>query len=161
MIPIKEAIDTGAWLLGEYKQPEWGREFEEGEPISFQIKLLEFTKVNLESIDNPEQIDPIIGLGANIWLLRLDIVNLCKKPYGVFWIKGQLLIEDDEGFQFAFLNENHLTLNSDFAKSSGLRNFYSQELPPKTKRSGSLIFELPEFFDQLNITVKNGSIKES
>lgn len=160
MIPINEAIDSGAWLSGEYKQPEWSKAFETGEPMFFQIKLLEFSKVDLSLVDNPECIDPIVGSNANIWLLRFDIVNLCKKPLGILWIKMQLLLEDSEGFQFIYLDERHLTLHSEFSTKSGLKNFYSQDLPPKVKRSGAIIFELPDLFDELFIKVKDGSLTE-
>ncbi len=161
MIPIREAIETSAWLRGEYKQPEWHGDFEKGELILFQMRLLDFSKINLASVDNPGRIDPTIGPDANIWLLKLEIVNLCKKPYGLFWIKRQLLIEDNEGFQFAFLDDDHLTLNSNFAKTSGLLSFYSLTLPPKIKRSGSIIFELPELSEDLIIKIKDGSLRET
>ena len=41
MIPIQEAIDTGAWLRGEFVEQS-----EDDRVITFQIKLKEFSKID-------------------------------------------------------------------------------------------------------------------
>lgn len=153
MIPLVDAIDTGAWLRGEGPVA--------GYPMAtFQMKVVEFSKLDMAVVDSPELIHPKIGMDANIWLFRFDVVNLCKEPLYISFVTKTLRLVDSDGFEFDLLEDSHLCCMSDFAKKSGLFNFFTQDLPPKIKKSGAIIFELPEMFDDLSIKVKNGSLTE-
>jgi len=155
VIPIQEAIDTGAWLRGEFVE-EW----EDNRVITFQIKLKEFSKIELATVDNPENISDGIRLDANVWLLKCDIVNLSKYEAMSLRITHKLCLVDEDDYEFMIVRESHLTLSSDFAEKSELKNFYAAMLPPKIRRSGAILFELPEFFEHLSIKVSGGSINE-
>lgn len=155
MIPIQEAIDTGAWLRGEFVE-----EFEDDRVITFQIKLKEFSKIDLTTVDNPENISSELRLDANIWLLKCEIVNLSKCEAYSFRITHKLCLVDEDNYEFKIVSESYLTLSSEFAKTSELKNFFANALPPKIKRSGAVLFELPEFFEHLSIKVSGGSLTE-
>lgn len=157
-IPIKHAIKSGSWLKcdGSYN---W-----DGTIIdySFRIRILGFIKVMLKQIDNPQKINPKYDLTAgNFWLLKLEVVNFCKKEvYGAI-LKQRIILIDNEDFEFQVIEEDHLRLYSDFANKSGLRTFYSINFIPKIKHSGSHLFFLPsddsaEYF----ISVTGGDICE-
>lgn len=153
MIPIQEAIDTGAWLRAEHRNDK---------EILFQIKIKNFTKVSLLDIDEPDNIiDPTINQETCIWLLSLEIINLHKKQVHFEDIKKKLILIDEDGFEFNFLEDPHLEFLSKFAETSGVKNLYGRDLPPKIKRSGAILFELPEIFEHISLSIRNGSIREA
>lgn len=92
MIPIKEAIATGAWLHAEHIEPS-----RPDMELTFSIKLTSFSKIDTSKITNPfKSINPDyyelnIALGLNIWLLGFDIINLCKKRINDFYTIGNAL----------------------------------------------------------------------
>lgn len=161
-VPVQEAIDSGAWLRGCFPFPEGGASpWERGESVAFQLKATDFSKVDLRIIDCAEALPIDLIKSDSLWSLAFDIVNLSKKEIGIFWIKKRLLLIDNEGFEFKVdENARHWVLNSEYACRSGLRNFYSLDLPPKIRRSGAVLFELPEFSDGLSIKIRNGSLVE-
>ena len=131
-IPIKHAIRSGSWLKCEI------------EDKSFRIRILAFIKVKLRQIDNPQEIDPKYDLTAgDLWLLKLEVVNYCKKALSGYLVKTNILLLDSDEFEFQELGDFHLELNSDFAGKSGLKTFYSIEYIPKIKHSGAFLFFLP------------------
>ena len=155
MVPLQEAIDTRAWLTGEFSEVFLQRNL-----INFRIRPSKFSRIDLTAIDEPEKISPKLGLDANVWLLKCDIVNLFKREVHCGYITSKLRLVDEEGFEFMKVDDDHLLLQSQFSLSSGLNNFFSQELPPKIKRSGAIAFALPEFFEHLSIKVLDGTLSE-
>jgi len=170
LVPITEAIETGAWL--EVTCPANGdfRLKDETHTLKFRIKLKDFSKIDLHAAFSAEDTDDAgysyhsflakFGLGANIWKLDLDIVNLAPYPVRSDLLGELLHIRDEEGFVFERCNDDWITLSSKFAQTSGLHNFYCSELPPKVKKAGAFCYELPEFFEGLSIHGKDGSISE-
>lgn len=150
-IPIKHAIKSGSWLnceVGDY---------------SFRIRILGFIKVKLKQIDNPQEIDPKYDLTAgDFWLLKLEVVNFCKKELSAYSVRTSILLIDNDDFEFQIVEENHMCWRSDFADKSGLKTFnLIGGYIPKIKHSGAFMFFLPrddgaEYF----ISVTGGEICE-
>jgi hypothetical protein len=161
-IPVQEAIDSGAWLRGKFPFPEGGASpWERGESVEFQIKITGLSKLNLNEIDCVEVLPSDLIKSDSLWVFAFEIVNLSKKEIGVFWIKRQLFLADNDGFEFKVDdNASSWVLNSEFSNKCGLRNFFSLDLPPKIKRSGAVLFELPEFMDVMLVKVRNGTLTE-
>ena len=140
MIPISEAIETGTWLQAK------------NDNVTFRIRVTAFSKID------PANIPPIeskgIDIDSNIWLLSLDVINLCKTEQSLDTLKHSLKIMDEEEYEFSAFDSSSLYNNL------GLSQFYSLSLPAKIKKSGALTFELPEVFEQLFLTINNGEISE-
>lgn len=153
MVPIKEAISTGAWLHCETTYNY--------ELFQFRIKVLSFQKLNLSEVDNPEKID-FRDENTIVWIMDLEVVNLtkeCIRP--VQEGPGRLILVDQEGFRFYTFQDSHLCCFSDFAKKSKTDRFYGTELLPKIKAVGAMPFLLPDDDEAVySISIRNGSIKE-
>lgn len=150
MIPLRKAIESGAWLIGTSQ---------EDEEIRFQVKPLSFEKVNLSLVDSPEELE--IDLDANIWLLKLSVVNLFRSPVFVNSLRRSLILKDIENFEFHAYEESHLSNSSAFAKTSGLAKFWNCDLPAKIRKSGAFTYELPESFEEIFLAVKDGDLREA
>lgn len=135
MVPVKEAINSGAWLQCEYDY--------DGKIIKFRLKVNSFRKINLLKVDNPEEID---GIDSNsvIWLLQIEVINLNKTPLEVYNATAKLTLIDQDGFVFPFFEDSHLHSSSKFSKKNGLQRFYNDDLLPKIKALGSITFQLPD-----------------
>ncbi len=170
MIPINEAIEAGAWLQIDKPIKREDRvsssitfiydEIVAVEP-RFKFKLISFSKVDLTTIDNPENLK--VSVDCNFWLLKFELVVLLKESAYFSNFVDMLKLSDDEGYQFEafdWTDDFHLCSNSDFAKSSGLASLNNMKISPKIRKTGALIFELPDEFDTLFITVKDGEISE-
>lgn len=153
MIPIKEAISTGAWLHCEAKYNY--------ELIQFRIKVLSFRKLNLSEVDNPERID-FRDEHTIVWIMDLEVVNLTKER-----IRAgddalcKLIIVDQDGFNFYTFHDSHLCCSSDFAKTSKTYRFYAEYLIPKIKAVGAMPFLLPDDDEAVySISIRGGSVKK-
>lgn len=155
MIPIKEAISSGAWLNCEYNTYK-------GEICQFRLKVLSFRKLNLSEIDNPENIELIDG-NAHIWLMEIEVINLMKEPIMSYDGPGSYpILIDQDGYKFDIFTDLHLRHSSAFAKKSGMYRFYQQTLIPKTKAIGAIPFQLPDDDEAVySISMKKGSIREA
>ena len=151
MIPILDAIESGAWLTAEYESDD--------NPIRFRLRLTGFSRIDLAAIDGCENLK--FGVSRNVWRLGLDVVNLWKREVPHYVVERHLVIVDQDGFEFKILEDNHLRLNSDYAETSGLRTFFPIDFPPKIKRSGAYPFELPDEFDVLFLAVRHGDLREA
>lgn len=149
MILLNEAIEAGAWLQVKTNN------------FSFKIKLFSFSKIDLANIDNPEYLT--IPIESNVWLLKLEIMNTSKEQIYSSDMRNSLKLADDEGYTFSFMDysgNDHLIHRSEFAKESGVSNLDGKELPPKIRRSGAFVIELPDDFEQLFLTVQDGEISD-
>ncbi|MEO6329753.1 MAG: hypothetical protein ABIO55_12510 [Ginsengibacter sp.] len=155
MVPIKEAINSGAWLTCEYNENR-------DEICRFRLKVLSFKKLNLLEVDNPERIELIDG-NANMWLMEIEVINLMKEPIMSYNGPGSyLILIDQDGYKFHIFSDAHLRHSSGFAKKSGMYRFYQQTLIPKTKAIGAIPFQLPEDDEAVySISMKEGNIREA
>lgn len=150
LIPINEAIDSGAWLKVVCDITHDYRGDSETSLIEFRLRLRGFEKIDLSTGFTPESFQNIDS-ESNVWRLRMDIVNMHKKPLESTLFGDILDLTDSDGFIFARCKDTELTLSSAYADSSGLRNFFCSNLPPKIKKSGVFAYELPELFDDMYI----------
>ncbi len=157
MIPLKIAIDGGAWFRVEGHPNQLDENV--GGRIFFQIKFLSFDKVVLSQIDDPGQLQ--LQLDANVWILRVQVVNLCRKAFSSFRLNQSIRLVDEEGYEFGCVEDRHLILYSDFAQRSGLFAFFCAALKPKIKAAGAIPFELPEFFETLSVTFDGADMFEA
>ena len=164
MVPIIEAIETGAWLKAECLHDRSGpqsefNEINDGKPITFRLRAKAFSRINLGAIDQPEALK--CSVDANVWKLDLEVVNLCQREVMSSLLGRRLVISDQDGFEFINSSDGHLRCFSRYAEMSGLEAFHYSVLPPKIKRSGAFAFELPEEYDQLFLTIRKGSLTEA
>jgi len=153
MVPLKEAIEDGLWLRAECAEDE-GKKIN----IKFQIKILSCKKIDIaKEVDNLFELKTI-DTDSNVWLLKAEVVNLLKTDLSVSGVTGSLILVDEERFNFSSVQNRHLNCFSKYADSSGLSNFFGTYLSPKIKKKGSIAFELPEFFDELFVGVKYGTV---
>ena len=151
MIPIKEAISSAAWLNC----------VNEDQSIHFRVKIISFNKFSLEDINEPEKIKLIDSNGQ--WrVLQIEVVSLSKKIIYSSDGPGELLIIDQDGFEFEVTYDDHLWRSSDFGMKIGLRRFYFEKLIPKVKAIGALAFFLPDDDEAVySISLKEGTISEA
>ena len=149
MISINEAIEAGSWFEMST------------ENILIRIRPISFSKLDLTSVDNFNNSD--LDVNSNLWLLTMELVNLEKKEIATYSVRQIIKVKDDEGYTFSHIYDSHLYLFSDFSKESGLITLQGNSgsvLNPKIRKVGALIFELPDDFDQLFLTVQDGEISE-
>ena len=84
LIPVNEAIDSGAWLRGEFPLPERNSPWERGESVEFQIKITGLSKLNLNEIDLVEELPTDLIKSDSLWFFSFEIVNLSKKEIDLF-----------------------------------------------------------------------------
>jgi hypothetical protein len=151
MIPIKEAIGTGAWLHCEIN-----------ESTKFRLKVLSFRKLNLSEVDEPEKIH-IKDENTILWIMDIEVINLSKEPISSGDEgPGKLILVDQDGFKFYAFQDSHLTVWSDFAEKSKMNRFYVlSKLSPKIKAVGAITFLLPDDDEAVySISIRGGSVKE-
>lgn len=162
MIPIREAIETGAWLRAQFRaRDECEPEANNGDDVVFRIRIKEFEKVDMTRLDEPEKLSEGVTLESNIWRVGFDFVNLCKRELKSFVPRKRLFLRDAEGFEFKIVEDGHLTIFSDLAKSFSMDIARLHEYPPKIRRYGSYAFELPDDFDELFLMIRNGELREA
>lgn len=161
MVPIREVIEAGAWLLAEFEPiHHYESAANDGEPVRLRIRVTDFSRIDLSAIDHCEELS--CRLDSNVWKLGLDVVSLCRREWEFYWIMPRrLFIVDGDGFEYMFLDDNHLRLQSDYAKRSGLYNFFALSTPPKIRKSGAFPYELPDEIDQLFLKIRGGSLREA
>jgi hypothetical protein len=155
MIPVKEAISTGAWLHCEYTDTD------HDEIYPFRIKVLSFRKLNLKEVDNAEELN-LRDTDCNLWIMELEAINIKKEPVSPTYSLDQLILMDQDDFQFHVFRDSHLRCWSEFAEKSKLNRFYGSDLIPKIKAVGAIPFQLPYDDEAVySISMKEGSIREA
>lgn len=153
MVPIKEAINSGAWLHCEHK---YGYN-----TYQFRVKVDSFKILNLKEVDDPEEID---GLDENskLYMLGIEVINITKEPVALHSSIDFLLLVDQDGFKFPIFKERHLYRVSEFGKKHKLQRFDFKELLPKIKAVGSILFQLPDDDEaEYFISIQNdGTVQE-
>ena len=149
MIPIREAINNNLWLQFESNLKD----------LIFRLKIKSFKPIDLSEVDNPEEIQN--NLEGLWWIMNIECINLTKQNLYHFTFKRYIQIKDNDSFLFNYNDNKHLSLYSDFAENSGLRNLYATDLIPKIKYTGALLFFLPDEVDQdYTIALENGIVYE-
>lgn len=148
MIPIKALIRDGSWLNCTVEKGQTCR-----------IRILKFERLDCAEVDSPEKADPVQE-GAVRWIMELEVVNTSKVYIRCSDLEYPMRIVDSDGFQFERRSDDHLCLDSKFAKISGLKNFFGQSLMPKIKVRGAILFDLPDEDTEYALTLKNGTIEE-
>jgi len=150
MVQIKNAISSGEWLHCEYQNYE--------ELIKFRLKINSFRKLNLSEIDNPEEIE-MLESDAILMLMEIEVINLIKESKNSNYLVGELLLIDQDEFNFTVFSDSHLCWYSNFAKKERLNRFDSEQLIPKIKTKGSIVFQLPNDDEaEYSIAIKNNGI---
>ena len=148
-IPVKEAINSGAWFHCV------------SESYEFRLKIISFEKVNLGEVDWKSKIR--LGFEKGIfWLLKLELINLTKRIAYSQNITSKILIFDHEEFEFQQTIDPWLSDSSKiYACETGLATFYQGNFIPKTKYTGAITFMLPdEEGAEYYVSVVGGNIQE-
>lgn len=151
-IPIKHAIDSDAWFKGE-------TEFLFSDYL-FRFRVLSFDRIRLEEVDNPHNINLDEGI---LWLMKIEFVNLNKKEIAGFYPRSFIILMDQDDFIFCSIFDDHLSRDSEYATTTGLRRFVQEgPLLPKIKIKGAIAFLLPDGYEKENIylSVTEGDIQE-
>lgn len=147
-VPIKEAIATGDWLVVNYSDGG----------VKLKLRLLKFNKINPKDVEDYNSLDFINDTGE-LWLLRIDIINIHKTTLPSDVPTKCLFLYDQDDCEF----EPVMKLNySDYGKKEGIiRYVWNQSaLQPKIKTSGAFAFFLPNDVEaEYYISTKFGTIQ--
>jgi phage terminase large subunit len=152
MIELNDVIDSGEFFLASYVD-----EYEE-QAFSFQLKCNRIYQLDFSVVDELEELEEI-DPDSNIWIVELEVVSLNKKKFESSELTSRLKLVDEEGCEFDVVEDSHLCSYSDFSKQSKLHKFHYVDLKPKIVKSGALAFELPDYFENLSLSIENGSIE--
>ena len=145
MIPIRDAIDTGAWLTAGF-EPHGAsqKEINDGDAISFQLRVTNFTRIDLAAIDEPEKLS--CSEMSSVWKLDFDVINICRRELYVMHIVNRVCLSRKNRFTYRPFHDGHLSHCSTYEKEFGLRSTFSlgSFLPPNIERSGALPFLLSQ-----------------
>lgn len=160
MVPINEAIETGAWLKVVCDIAHDYRCTGDAALLEFRFRLRGFEKLDYSAY--PPDESGKIDTEANIWILKMDIVSLYKNALRSDLFGDILDLKDKDGYVFGRCKDPDITLSSSFAEPTGIRKFFCSDIPPKIKRTGSFAYELPEEFENLCIFAcyRNGKMTE-
>jgi hypothetical protein len=151
MIPIKYAINSGAWF----------NFISEDESIKFRLKVLSFEKIDLSEVDEPEKI--LSGYSdASWWLMKIELISFIKHNVNDEDIIFSMSLIDKDGFSFGAHRDYHMCAVSEFGKKTGLRSFYGEILMPKIKVIGALTFILPDDEEaEYSLSMDDGTVTEA
>ena len=154
-IPVKEAIESGAWFNCRTKKYAIS-----DEEIHFKLKVLSFEKINMEEVDEPHKIKLDEGV---LWLMKIEVVNLEKEEVSPFDITYRILLIDQDGFKFREAFDRHLQQESRYGEINGLSRFAGgPDLKPKIKAKGAIAFLLPDDDDaEYFLSIEYGDIVEA
>lgn len=153
MIPIREAVENGAWLKCVSNSVLIGQ-------IEFRLRVLSFERINLAEVDGRERMQiPDEGVW---WLMKIEAVNLYKMEIHVDELY-KISLQDQNGFQFRVRwDDPQLNCWSQYSMRVGLNRFYSRQLSPKIKTPGALAFLLPDDDEaEYALVMKDGTICEA
>ncbi len=160
-ISIQQAINSKERYICVVDIEDWGDDFDIDESYKlpeykFEMKITGFEKINLYSARkemdeyNQEKLDSFVSnMGnSNLWILKLEIINLNKKTMTGFPIIESLFIEDSESFQFPKCHHDFVNY-SEFAENTKMNVFsgaYPPDVPflPKSPTEGAMAFLLPK-----------------
>lgn len=144
-IPIKYAIESGAWLHCIDGADETYDDFQ------FRVKLLSFEKLHL----NPENINQAAYNleEGDFWLLELQLVNAGKVSLEKKVLNYTIIVDHDE-CEYPPVHDPDSVVSS---KSFNGVSFFR----PKIKYTGALAFYLPKEDEaDYYVSVTSGNIQE-
>lgn len=154
-VPIEYAIDSTC-----YYRCQTG----DTPPIDFKIRFLSLEPLDLSQILNPSEISRAYNPKEGFFmLLKVELTSFYKEVIETRRIINDLLIVDQDGFQFNVSHDSHMCgySNKEFSERMGLDAFYGGEFRPKIKCTGTLPFFLPKEDDaKYSFAVYKGSIQE-
>lgn len=154
MIPVKAAIESGAWLHCHRDEDVWS-----DQEFNLRIRVLSFEKVRIAEVDNPEKLE-FLNEGI-YWIMKVEAVSLVKAEIRPRSLTDSIIVIDQDGFSFNVIRDDHLVFYSDYAKKSGLSRFFATELRPKIKVKGAFAFLLPDDDSaKYSIAIEEGTITE-
>lgn len=159
MVPIQEAISSQAWL--KFSNRDRLKEWRLDQLKEFRVRAIDFSEINLNEVDSPELVD-VSHADASWWMLKLEVISLCKKQISTREFNEIIVIIDQDDFQFNYVREDHLCFDSDFSQKNGFRRLFGQDLFPKIKAVGALTFLLPNDDEaQYYLSMENGTVCEA
>ncbi|MBV5326515.1 MAG: hypothetical protein JZU65_02580 [Chlorobium sp.] len=133
-------------------------------PIDFKIRFISLEPLDLSQILNPSEISRSYNLKEGFFmLLKTELTSFYKEVIDTRRIIEDLLIVDQDGFQFNVSHDSYMCgyANKEFSERIGLDAFYGGEFRPKIKCTGILPFFLPKEDDaEYSFAVNKGSIQE-
>jgi len=148
---VANAIESGTWH--ECK----GKYFEE--EISFRLRILAFRRTTIEEID--ESLINEVVIEGILWLMSVEVINLCKKPIDAWKLRDTLVLIDEDEYEFEYFSNSDLDQDED----SGLHRFSgwssNTSLSPKIKAVGAIPFVLPDEENNYYLMIKDGQIQEA
>lgn len=141
-IAIKEAIASGEWL--QYLDKD----------VNMKIRILSIRNVDLAEIDDIHEVDRSLPLSnGNLLMLSTEMINMSsiKQDY-----LPQLVLIDQDEFQFENLCDSHLRSGSAFSEKHHLIVF---DLIPKLKYKVDYLFLVPKEESKYYLGTPEGTIK--
>ena len=150
-ISLSEMIETGAWFRCTMQN-------DDEETLNFQLRILSFDKLTPSDLGESALKKYIHNEGV-LWILRIEVINLCKKAIRSSEIRNHLMLIDEDEYEYeSYLEESYLN----YDEVSGLYRFSGNtDLRPKIKVKGSVAFQLPEEENKYYLTIIDGSIEEA
>ena len=153
-VPVNEAINSGAWFKCISVDDEHNE-------YAFRLKIISFEKIKLKEVDAPNKINFDLKEG-DIWLMKIQCVNLNKNVMSSYDIASNIILFDQDDFEFPTVDDDHLQLDSEYSEISGLKNLFGESFIPKIKYWGSVIFYLPKEDEaKYFFSIRGGNINEA
>lgn len=136
---IKQLVSTGNWT--QLKTSDFAGEY------TYNIKVLSFSAVGNEDSCQIKKNLPELMMDGNLWIMKIEVINVSKKPFYSYIVRDSILLVDNDGFQFEMNSDSQL-YDSAFGIQNGLNRFQSWTgdplLQPKIKATGALACFLPD-----------------
>jgi hypothetical protein len=149
-ISIDKAIESDAKLIFECE------EFITNNLVKMEMKIVSFSKIEADLYDEIEVPDDMDD--GVLRIINLDVINLSKKPVNQFTVINNLILVDEDGYEYDCFYDSDLYFRSNFAINVNLPRFTGwssiQPLRPKIKANGSILFLLPHGQNNFFLTVK-------
>lgn len=142
---VRQAIALETWFdcAGNYYD----------ESIRFRLRVLDFARTSAAEIDPQVEVE----IEGDLWLLRVEVVSLCREPIPAYRVRDLISLVDHEDFRFdAFsspLNYDRVSRLHRFAGSSD-----TAPLSPKIKATGAIAFQLPGGPANYRVAIRGGEI---
>lgn len=131
-------------------------------PIDFRMRFLSIEKLNIRKLDDPDKVEDIYDLSQGDFLiLRFELISLYKEVIDSRRIHDDMLMVDQDGFNFKNSLDFHLTYSSNLSKKYEFYPFISAKLVPKIKYKAAMPFYVPkEDHAEYGFRVYRGSVQE-
>lgn len=163
VIPIREAIETGAWF--EHRRVTLNSDTLNSDPPDFRMRLLSFDRISVEKLSSAVDVSSLALEGGVLWLLRLEVQNVWKKSFRSGYLNDLLAIGDSDECLFEYYTDDDLCFHSELAKTSGLRRFNWSDfghglIRPKIPVTGAIAYLLPDEKSTYSVVVRFGIFRE-